>query len=348
MFNRTARQARPTENCWAETRQSDVNTKKCGKERAFGGADVAPLAAALTGIPLFTLRNRIEGLIAKSFDGPVRVMLGDAPRVARARFIDVHSKRSSRRFLSHIRIDFRSVAAVAAIGLCAFPALAASSDGGQTLRGPGSLAGYWVNTSSTVLRRGPMVGGAPTFRTASGQLIPLLPSVAKLVAEQPGDLHLANEHLPCLTDGMPAVAAPPSRYPIEILETDAQITVLLEWFRNFRIIRMGVDHPEDPDAAFLGDSVGHWDGGALVVDTIGIDTRTTIMGRIPHSDQLRIVERFRRTGLNSMEDRLTIDDPKTFSKPWSTVIRFKKAMIHNLSGFSCGSDTSNSDADGKH
>ncbi|HUO21806.1 MAG TPA: hypothetical protein VMU59_04755 [Caulobacteraceae bacterium] len=234
---------------------------------------------------------------------------------------------------------------VSAIGIGSAPALAASSRGSSSMSGPGSLDGYWAATSVWTLQRGPQINGAPTFHTPDGQTIPLLPAVAKIVAERTHDLHLASSSLPCLTDGMPAVAAPPSKYPIEILEQPKQVTILLEWFRNFRIIRMDVDHPDDPDSAFLGDSTGRWDRGALVVDTVAIDPRTNILGRIPHSEQLHVVERFRRTGPTTMEDKITIDDPKTFSRPWSIVARFKRKMITNLSGFSCGSDSS---TDGKH
>ena len=241
-----------------------------------------------------------------------------------------------------------SAVAVAAIGFSAVPALAASNQGGAAPHGPGSLAGYWKNVTVLKVLNGPARGGAPTFRTADGKTIPLLPSVAPLVASRTADLHLANEHLPCLTDGMPAVVAPPSQYPLEILESPKQVTVLLGWFRNFRIVRLGENHPEDPDPAFLGDSTGRWEGGALVIDTVGIDTRTQIMGKIPHSDQLHIVERLRRTGVNTLEDRLTIDDPKTFSKPWTTVVKYKRAAISNLAGGACGSSLLDANADGTH
>lgn len=272
-----------------------------------------------------------------SFEGHIRENARHKVRIVGAFGRDDDLNCSDGRSVRAFRLGSRCAAAVAAIGVCAFPALAATDNSAKSLRGPGSLAGYWATTTISTVRPGPQLGGAPTFQTASGQKIPLLPSVAKLVAERRGDLRLSNSDLPCLTEGMPAVAAPPPQYPIEILEKPEQVTVLLEWFRNYRIIRIGAVHPEDPDPAFLGDSVGRWDGGVLVVDTIAINTRTNIMGKIPHSDQLHIVERMRRTGPNTMEDVMMIEDPKTFSKPWTTVIKFKKAAVSNLAGFSCGS-----------
>jgi hypothetical protein len=76
--------------------------------------------------------------------------------------------------------------------------------------------------------------------------------------------------------------------------------------------------PQDPNPTWMGYSTGHWDGDTLVVDTAGFNDRgwLDIEGH-PHTDALRITERFRRRDFGQMDLELTIDDPKTFTRPFS-------------------------------
>lgn len=207
--------------------------------------------------------------------------------------------------------------------------------------GPGSLAGYWVNASPTWLVAGPKRAGAPSFHTATGEPIPLLPSGALVVEERRRGRDAAGPFPPsdrsaCLTEGMPTVAAPPRPHPIEIIEQAQQITILIQYFRNFRSIRMTAAPQEDPDPTYMGNSTGRWERGALVIETNAITENTNILGFIPHSDQLRIVERLRRTGSETVSSVITVEDPKTFSRPWTMHILFNKVAIRNLGEFSCG------------
>lgn len=230
--------------------------------------------------------------------------------------------------------------AVIAFSLCAAPALAATTTRAEPLAGPGSVGGYWASTTVLSLRAGPVVGGTPSFRTSAGQPIPLLPSVARIVADRrlgrDGGKPFPDSRLPCLTPGMPAEANPAPANPFEMVESPEQVSVLLGYYRNYRIIRMNTDHPANPEPAFMGDSVGRWDRGVLVVDTVAVRTETSILGLIPHSDQLHIIEKVRRTGRDTMESRMTIEDPKTFSKPWTMILRFRKSNISNVPDYACG------------
>jgi hypothetical protein len=127
----------------------------------------------------------------------------------------------------------------------------------------------------------------------------------------------------CLPAGVPQMMFGP-RLPLQILETPGQVTILVEPLTNFRIIYLNEPHSEDPDPSFMGESVGHWEGDTLVVDTIAQLDRTTLdpIG-MPHSDALHVVEKFRRTGKDSLELVVTIDDPKTFTRPWTAATTFK-------------------------
>ena len=69
---------------------------------------------------------------------------------------------------------------------------------------------------------------------------------------------------------------------------------------------------------WMGDSIGHWEGDTLVADTVNFNDKTWL-DRIghPHSDALHVVERIRRVDHDHLEDDITIDDPKAYTKPWT-------------------------------
>ena len=81
----------------------------------------------------------------------------------------------------------------------------------------------------------------------------------------------------------------------------------------------GRGHPADPNPAWYGHSIGHWDGDTLVVDRVGFDNRESgsIMESHPHSDKLHIVERYHRPDLGHLEIEITVDDPGVLAKPWT-------------------------------
>jgi hypothetical protein len=84
--------------------------------------------------------------------------------------------------------------------------------------------------------------------------------------------------------------------------------------------------PDDPNPAWMGYSIGHWDGDTMVVETAGFTERSwlDIEGH-PHTDALRITERFRRRDFGHMDLEMTIDDPKTFTRPFS--FRLDKTLV---------------------
>jgi hypothetical protein len=84
--------------------------------------------------------------------------------------------------------------------------------------------------------------------------------------------------------------------------------------------------PVDPNPAWMGYSIGHWDGDTMVVETSGFTDRSwlDIEGH-PHTEALRITERFRRRDFGHMDLEMTIDDPKTFTRPFS--FRLDKTLV---------------------
>ena len=107
----------------------------------------------------------------------------------------------------------------------------------------------------------------------------------------------------------------------QILQTPTFVVMLTETYHSFKIIPTdGRKHREDAPPSLRGDSVGHWDGDTLVVETKNF-TDTNWMqaeGIVTfHSDALRIVERYRRVDMNTLEVEAVIEDPKVLTGPWT-------------------------------
>ena len=107
----------------------------------------------------------------------------------------------------------------------------------------------------------------------------------------------------------------------QVVATPKFIVLLAETFHGYRIVPTdGRKHREEVPPSYRGDSVGHWEGDVFVVDTRNFTDDTWIWaeGRSsPHSDQLRIVERYRRVNKNTLEIEATLTDPKVLTAPWT-------------------------------
>jgi hypothetical protein len=80
----------------------------------------------------------------------------------------------------------------------------------------------------------------------------------------------------------------------------------------------GRAHPKDPNPAWYGNSIGHWEGDTLIVDRVGFDPRVWLdQDAHPHSDKLHIVERYRRPDLGHLETEITVNDPGVLAEPWT-------------------------------
>ncbi len=107
----------------------------------------------------------------------------------------------------------------------------------------------------------------------------------------------------------------------QIIATPAFVVMLTETFHGFRLVPTdGRLHRAEVPPFYRGDSVGRWEGEVFVVDTRNFTDDTWIWaeGRAsPHSDQLRIVERYRRVDRNTLEIEATVYDPSVLTKPWT-------------------------------
>jgi hypothetical protein len=127
----------------------------------------------------------------------------------------------------------------------------------------------------------------------------------------------------CFPPGVPRIFLHP--FPMEIVQAPGKVLMLFEYDQMRReIYTDGRAHDSGVAPTWMGDSIGRWEEDTLVVDTTNFNDKTWI-DRIghPHSDQLHLVERIRRTDQKTLVDDITIEDPKAYTKPWTTSVSFK-------------------------
>jgi len=141
----------------------------------------------------------------------------------------------------------------------------------------------------------------------------------------------------CWPAGVPAyVLEPPFNITI-FIETPKEIVIVHQHDQQFRHIFMNVPHTANPKPSWTGESVGHWEGDELVVDTIGLNDRTFVDNyRTPHTDKMHVVERFKLiNGGKALQDTITVEDPGAFNMPWTAVQRWNRTARGPIEEFSC-------------
>ncbi len=110
-------------------------------------------------------------------------------------------------------------------------------------------------------------------------------------------------------------------FPFILVQNDKMISIMFEYQSIWRAIYLdGRAHPDDlaDYPYFMGHSLGRWEGDTLVVDTQGIDERSWLdTAGHEHSAKLRLTERFKKTGPDTIQWTVTYDDPVYFTRPWS-------------------------------
>jgi hypothetical protein len=165
-----------------------------------------------------------------------------------------------------------------------------------------------------------------------GQL-PFTPEYAQIFKDyDPGKYDYTGH---CLPQGLTRSMNSP--FPIQIVQTTKVTAILYEAWNIFEIIPTdGTGHPKDPDPTWAGNSVGHWDGDTLVVDTIAFNDKTNLdtVGH-PHSDAMHTVERFSLTDPKHIAYEITVEDPKAFTKPWKNNRVFTLRPDWHIMEYSC-------------
>jgi hypothetical protein len=146
---------------------------------------------------------------------------------------------------------------------------------------------------------------------------------------------IATGAITCMPYGVPSMMSV-AVYPLEIIQTPKQITMIQEAFSEVR--RVYVGKPPLPidevPPSYHGRSVGRWEGDTLVIDTVGIKESVQYQ-RIPHSDQMRITERVRLVSPDILHDQITIQDPVTLEKPYTYTLAYRKMPDYEMVEFVC-------------
>jgi len=152
-------------------------------------------------------------------------------------------------------------------------------------------------------------------------------------AERRGE-PIASANAQCLPEGMPGMMI--ALFPMEVLQTRGQLTIVQEAFSQIRRIYIGEDPPaiEDAEPTFFGHSGAKWEGGTLVVETVGIKESVRYRNA-PHSARMRIVERLRMLDADRFEDQITIVDPEYLTGPWSWTWTYQRKPGYKMYEYVC-------------
>jgi hypothetical protein len=175
----------------------------------------------------------------------------------------------------------------------------------------------------------PPDGKAPSAKQQAEQRNALLlarvvsPEAGESAASGPSSAFDGPEARPlaerCLL-GFGSTAGPPSLPNYfynnlkQIVQTPSSVLILNEMVHDARVVRMGDRHLPPTIRKWMGDSIGHWEGDTLVVDTTNFTDKTQFHGS---SENLHVIERFTRTDEHAILYRFTVDDPSTWDRPWS-------------------------------
>jgi len=115
--------------------------------------------------------------------------------------------------------------------------------------------------------------------------------------------------------------------PIFFVQSPKEVLMIYEGDHQIRHIYLDVPHSAKPASSWYGESVGHYEGDTLVVDTIGMNNKTVVDGyRTPHTEQLHVTERWSLINDKTLEVKIRVDDPDTFNQPWSTFQRYQRGQ----------------------
>jgi len=260
---------------------------------------------------------------------------------------------------------------VAAVGAAALPwraAPAQSAPAAESEAVPGlsvpNLSGQWGRTG--LFRFEPPVSGAgpvmnrsrfpDTVERVGDYTNPILTPQSADIVKSRGDAQLAGVNFPdprnqCRPEPPPFLLA--LEFEVQLIQQKDEVLILYIYGHQVRRIRLNATHPARPVPSVYGDSIGHYEGGTLVVDTVGVKTGPLSMVDIfgtPHSEALHLIERYRLipgetasktvpsartpwgnsidpdTGRQGLQVEFTVEDPGAFTMPWSARVTYRPLL----------------------
>jgi len=197
---------------------------------------------------------------------------------------------------------------------------------GPAQSNPPDLSGLWDGAGNST--------NLVQAMKAQGKEVPFTP----YAAERYKKVDMAdNPNAFCLPPGPSRAITGPS--PFQIVQNSGAVAMLFENHFVYRLIYTdGTKHPDDIQdyPAFMGHSVGRWEGDTLVVDTVGIKERSWLDSNgLEHSDKLHLTERFRKTGPDTIHYAVTYDDPVFFTKPWTFDLDLRRVKNSRIIEYVC-------------
>jgi hypothetical protein len=179
-----------------------------------------------------------------------------------------------------------------------------------------------------------------TIRTLEGKLPPMTAAAAAryaaAVRSRRAGKPVFDTIQTCKPHGFPRILF--AAYPIEVLQEPSQVTFIHEIHHMPRMVYLDMAMPklDDMDPNWMGLSVGQWDGDTLVVETQGFNDLTTLdAAGLPHSTEMHVTERIRKLDADTLEDVITIADPKTYTRSWSTRATYRRQPGLRLKEYVC-------------
>jgi hypothetical protein len=216
-------------------------------------------------------------------------------------------------------------AALGAAPLATIPLRAGAQEAPKTLEHGADLTGVWTNVN--------LPGTADWAIFTFSEHLPALTDWGKAQFDAakpqrgPRGVAVAETNdlvYKCYPPGTPRIYLHP--FPVEIIQTPGRVQMLFEYDHLVRqIYTDGRGHRTDLAASWMGDSIGHWEGKTLVVETNNFNDRTWIdrIG-VPHSEEMKLIERIYVNDKNELQVDMRVEDPKALAKPWEFSRYYRK------------------------
>jgi len=177
-----------------------------------------------------------------------------------------------------------------------------------------------------------LVGRQPTYRIADLSNPNLKPWVKERMKKDNDEVLAGKIAFTAGSSCMPAGVASFMAYggpnPLYFLQTPNEVWMIVSSNQQIRRVYLDVPHSTNPKPSWYGESVGHYEGNTLVIDTIGQNDKTFVdVYRTPHTENLHVVERWRIVdGGRMMEATFTVEDADAFYQPWSGMRRYRRVQ----------------------
>jgi hypothetical protein len=223
------------------------------------------------------------------------------------------------------------------------PNLPRTADGKPNLsapvpRGPDgkpNLSGIWWLSSERAAFGAPPKYLNNIAADLKPEEVPFQPWAAALYKQRGADFSKDVPYSRCLPPGVPMISS--FTAPWKLIQNPGLIAILYENSTTYRqIFTDGRVLSKDANPTWMGYSTGHWEGDTLVVETAGFNDKTWMdFSGHPHTEALRVTERFHRRDVGHMDIQFTFDDPKAYTKPWTVTIHPILLVDGDLFEFVC-------------